>query len=182
MLRLFSALHTRRIMKFSRFGGTFARRFLFAALLLAPISRLHAQQPSHPAPQHHPWDDKSLSPDERADLVIKEMTLDEKIQLVHGTGGERCAKATQFPPARILAQALFRVSTGSASPISIWPTQRLACAWLLAKPLCHVAALDAGRGFKLGPCRVRNLWRGDRTGTARAGLQHVDRRRRGHYA
>jgi beta-glucosidase len=31
-----------------------------------------------------PWMDKSLSPDQRADLVIAQMTLDEKIQLVHG--------------------------------------------------------------------------------------------------
>ena len=31
--------------------------------------------------------DKSLSPDRRADLVLAEMTLDEKIMLVHGTGG-----------------------------------------------------------------------------------------------
>jgi beta-glucosidase len=30
--------------------------------------------------------DKSLSPDQRADLVIAQMTLDEKIQLVHGSG------------------------------------------------------------------------------------------------
>ena len=30
--------------------------------------------------------DKSLSPDQRADLVLHQMTLDEKIQLVHGTG------------------------------------------------------------------------------------------------
>ena len=35
---------------------------------------------------HFPWSDKSLSPDARADMVIKEMTLDEKIQLVHGLG------------------------------------------------------------------------------------------------
>ncbi|HEX3473308.1 MAG TPA: glycoside hydrolase family 3 C-terminal domain-containing protein [Silvibacterium sp.] len=73
-------------MKFSRFSEPLLVAFFFAAPLLAPIQRLHAQQPSHPARQHHPWDDKSLSPDERADLVIKEMTLDEKIQLVHGTG------------------------------------------------------------------------------------------------
>ena len=31
-----------------------------------------------------PWQDKSLSPDQRADLVLKEMTLDEKITLLHG--------------------------------------------------------------------------------------------------
>jgi beta-glucosidase len=35
---------------------------------------------------NHPWMNKSLSADDRADMVIKEMTLDEKIQLVHGTG------------------------------------------------------------------------------------------------
>ena len=33
-----------------------------------------------------PWMDKSLSPDQRAELVLKEMTLEEEIQLVHGTG------------------------------------------------------------------------------------------------
>jgi len=33
-----------------------------------------------------PWMNASLSPDERAALVVKEMTLDEKITLLHGTG------------------------------------------------------------------------------------------------
>ncbi len=37
-------------------------------------------------PKHYPWSDKALTPDERADLVIKELTLDEKIQLLHGPG------------------------------------------------------------------------------------------------
>ena len=32
-----------------------------------------------------PWTNNRLSPDERADLVVKAMTLDEKIQLVHGS-------------------------------------------------------------------------------------------------
>ena len=32
-----------------------------------------------------PWTNTHLSPDERADLVVKAMTLDEKIQLVHGS-------------------------------------------------------------------------------------------------
>ena len=36
--------------------------------------------------QQHPWQNGSLSPDDRADLVLKEMTVDEKIQLVHGSG------------------------------------------------------------------------------------------------
>ena len=35
-----------------------------------------------------PWMNSSLSPDERAALVMKEMTLDEKVSLLHGTGME----------------------------------------------------------------------------------------------
>jgi beta-glucosidase len=34
----------------------------------------------------YPWMNSSLSPDERAAMVVKQMTLDEKIQLLHGTG------------------------------------------------------------------------------------------------
>src|ERR1700749_4453292 len=39
-----------------------------------------------------PWMNKSLSPDERADLVLKQMTLDEKISLLHGTGMAHAAQ------------------------------------------------------------------------------------------
>lgn len=35
---------------------------------------------------NRPWMDKTLSPDRRADLVLQEMTLDEKIALLHGNG------------------------------------------------------------------------------------------------
>ncbi len=34
-----------------------------------------------------PWMDKSLPPDRRAQLVVEQMTLDEKISLLHGKGG-----------------------------------------------------------------------------------------------
>ncbi len=34
----------------------------------------------------YPWLDRALSPDARADLVLKRMTLEEKICLLHGTG------------------------------------------------------------------------------------------------
>lgn len=36
--------------------------------------------------QSQPWMNASLSPDERASMVRKQMTIDEKIQLLHGTG------------------------------------------------------------------------------------------------
>ena len=35
---------------------------------------------------NRPWMDKALSPDRRADLVLQEMTIDEKIALLHGNG------------------------------------------------------------------------------------------------
>ena len=34
----------------------------------------------------HPWMNPSLSADERATLVVKQMTIDEKVSLLHGTG------------------------------------------------------------------------------------------------
>jgi beta-glucosidase len=33
-----------------------------------------------------PWMNPSLTPEERADLVLKQMTLDEKLALLHGNG------------------------------------------------------------------------------------------------
>ena len=58
---------------------------LLAGIFIVPVASMRAQEHG-PSKQHHPWDDKSLSADQRADMVIKEMTLDEKLQLVHGTG------------------------------------------------------------------------------------------------
>jgi len=45
-----------------------------------------AQIPGMPQAKQFPWSDPKLSPDVRANLVIKEMTLDEKILLLHGNG------------------------------------------------------------------------------------------------
>ena len=51
--------------------------------LLPPAS---AQSTSGDSSQSQPWMNASLSPDERASLVLKQVTLDEKISLLHGTG------------------------------------------------------------------------------------------------
>jgi beta-glucosidase len=51
-------------------------------ILSIGISPLLAQSGS----TSHPWMNSSLSPDERASMVVKEMTLDEKILMLHGTG------------------------------------------------------------------------------------------------
>ena len=54
--------------------------WLAAAFVLASTLVLFAQD--------RPWMNTSLSPDERASMVVKEMTLDEKISILHGTGHE----------------------------------------------------------------------------------------------
>ncbi len=65
-----------------------------AALGMAVVLCLFTATPSlgQSGPQKHepkgPWENTSLSPDERADLVIEKMTMDEKIQLLHGLGWE----------------------------------------------------------------------------------------------
>ncbi|RXS98171.1 glycosyl hydrolase [Silvibacterium dinghuense] len=59
---------------------------LLPCLCAGSFLAAQAQEASQTTQVHHPWDDRALSPDERADLVLKEMTLDEKILLVHGQG------------------------------------------------------------------------------------------------
>jgi beta-glucosidase len=55
------------------------------ALLVCFFGQGFAQR-RQPAAPTGPWMNASLSPDERADLVLKEMTLEEKIALLHGVG------------------------------------------------------------------------------------------------
>jgi beta-glucosidase len=72
-------------MGFSAFSTKRLLRCASAGLLVVSLSAF-AQSVPNPRPDTRPWMNKSLSPDERADLVMKEMTLDEKMNFVHGTG------------------------------------------------------------------------------------------------
>jgi beta-glucosidase len=47
--------------------------------------------------KNQPWMNASLSPDERAEMVLKEMTLDEKIRLLHGMGMPGWPREVQNP-------------------------------------------------------------------------------------
>jgi beta-glucosidase len=53
---------------------------------LMSASQSHGQFGPQKREPKGPWENKNLSADERADLVIEKMTLDEKIQLLHGLG------------------------------------------------------------------------------------------------
>src|SRR4029077_8603074 len=57
--------------------------------------RMHGQQVKED--RNHPWMNASLSPDERANMVLKEMTLDEKIDLLHGMGMPGWPKEVENP-------------------------------------------------------------------------------------
>ena len=56
------------------------------ALSLSPFASVAQHRQQQPPAPTGPWMNTSLTPDERADLVIKEMTLDEKIAMLHGIG------------------------------------------------------------------------------------------------
>ena len=67
---------------------SFAAVAVFSSLacLLAVSAGSQRRKPKEPEWAHAAWMNKSLSPDQRADLVVKELTLDEKISLIHGEG------------------------------------------------------------------------------------------------
>ncbi len=75
----------------------FACLAVVAAALLSGIGGF-AQLPGMTPAKHYPWSDKSLSADQRADLVVKEMTLDEKVQLLHGLGWQAIFAAPESGP------------------------------------------------------------------------------------
>src|SRR5262245_53100099 len=56
-----------------------------AACLLLGAGAL-AQRRREPPRPAGPWMDRSLPPDRRAEMVVEQMTVDEKIGLIHGAG------------------------------------------------------------------------------------------------
>jgi beta-glucosidase len=53
-------------------------------ILILAVSSSFAQSEN----KTHLWSNSSLTPDERAAMVVKEMTIDEKVSMLHGTGME----------------------------------------------------------------------------------------------
>ncbi|HUE02228.1 MAG TPA: hypothetical protein VMR62_21845, partial [Bryobacteraceae bacterium] len=82
------------------------RRAVLAAILCTILIGPAGAQfgPSRPRPTG-PWMKKSLSPDQRADLVVAQLTLDEKISLLHGGGWEMLFGIPDGPPTKSLGNA-----------------------------------------------------------------------------
>ncbi len=80
---------------------------LAAGLTLAVVPMWPQGRGRGAATPQGPWMDAKLSPDERASLLLKEMTLDEKIQMLHGgPGGGRGAASDAAPTVEQLTQRL----------------------------------------------------------------------------
>ena len=79
---------------FSVLGGLFVVCLAYATTVYAQ-HRMHGQPVKED--RNHPWMNASLSPDERANMVLKEMTLDEKIDLLHGMGMPGWPREVQNP-------------------------------------------------------------------------------------
>lgn len=72
------------------FAGAVCLAFALVTCAQTPAQH-HGQAPSHP------WINKSLSPDQRADLVIQQMTLDERLNFAHGTGWNGLRPDVEIP-------------------------------------------------------------------------------------
>ena len=79
--------------------SVFLAVLVFSILYIRCVSRTcFAQTAAQSSPASRPWMNTSLSPDQRADLVMAQMTLDEKIQLVHGAGWGVLREGDPVPP------------------------------------------------------------------------------------
>ncbi|MGC9950344.1 MAG: glycoside hydrolase family 3 C-terminal domain-containing protein [Bryobacteraceae bacterium] len=76
----------------------FCRFAFMLALPMLPWAQAVAQPAQKPPKVQGPWTDKALPPDKRADLLIEQMTLAEKIQMVHGTGWGALQPGAPIPP------------------------------------------------------------------------------------
>src|ERR1035438_3926147 len=83
-----------------------------------------------PPPVTGPWSDSTLSPDRRAELLLGQMTLDEKIAILHGAGG--------FGQAAVPGATASNGGAGVASAVT-----------RLGAPAIHTA--DAGAGGRGAP-------------------------------
>src|SRR5262249_29035459 len=74
-----------------------------------------AQTGTSAAPER-PWMNRALTPDQRADLVIEQMTLEEKLSLVHGNGMPGFMPAGDPAAAAVLARSNGGAGIGSGIP------------------------------------------------------------------
>jgi beta-glucosidase len=130
---------------------------LLAAVILLPVL---AQRPQQRAPAG-PWMDKSLPPDQRADMVAAQMTLDEKISLVHGAGSFQAAGAVSNGGAGVIAGiprlGLPPIQLADSAVGVRAAAERGRYATLLPSAIAGAATWDPKLGFAYGDVIGREL-------------------------
>jgi len=116
------------------------------------IAQEWTHQAPAPAPKG-PWSDKTLSPDQRADLLIQQMTVDEKLSLVHGDTGEQALQkslggAGYVPGVPRLGIPALQMSDGRSGVANIGRTGRYATA--LPSALANAASWDLQASYDFG--------------------------------
>src|SRR5579885_3268170 len=139
--------------------------FLLGLLsVMVPAARAQAVLPSLPTPR--PWMDTHLSPDRRAAIVLQQMTLDEKISLLHGTGMKNLSPISP----------LAMYSNGGAGYVVGIP--RLGIPDIQMSDAAYgVRASGANGRYSTALPSSLGIRRPHRSRTTRPGLQHGPRRR-----
>src|SRR5512136_1447572 len=131
---------------------------LFASVLVAGV---YAQAPQRQAAPKGPWMDETLPPDQRADMVVQQMTLDEKISILHGRGGFQAEGAISNGGAGVV-QGVPRLGL---PPIQLADSavgvraaaERGRYATLLPSTIALAAAWDLGLAYEYGEVIGREL-------------------------
>jgi beta-glucosidase len=132
-------------------------------LVLTSFHSALAQEWTHrvaaPPPQG-PWSDKSLSPDQRADLLIQQMTLEEKLSLVHGDTGEQALQKSLGGAGYVsgvprLGIPALQMSDGRSGVANIGRTGRYATA--LPSALANAASWDLQASYDFGALLGREI-------------------------
>jgi beta-glucosidase len=116
------------------------------------FSQEWTRQAPVPAPKG-PWSDKSLSPDQRADLLIQQMTLEEKLTLIHGDVGEQSLQKSLSGAGYVsgvprLGIPALQMSDGRSGVANIGRTGRYATA--LPSALANAASWDLQASYDFG--------------------------------
>ncbi len=131
---------------------------LITSLPFAVAQEWTSQAPP-PAPKG-PWSDKSLSPDQRADLLIQQMTLEEKLSLVHGDEGEQSLQKSLGGAGYVvgvprLGIPALQMSDGRSGVANIGRTGRYATA--LPSALANAASWDLQASYDFGALLGREI-------------------------
>jgi len=126
--------------------------FSFLTVMRPAVGQEWIRQTPAPLPKG-PWSDKSLSPDQRADLLIQQMTLEEKITLVHGDEGDESLKKSLGGAGYVrgvprLGIPALQMSDGRSGVANIGRTGRYATA--LPSSLANAASWDVQASYEYG--------------------------------